>query len=68
MPVTDPNMPQPLREAMNSMEATVQSFKTDISYQAPEMHRELWIELQLNLVDTLKTLYNEVSATPYEPS
>jgi hypothetical protein len=51
MPVTDPNMPEPLKQAIETMEREVQSFKTDLSYQAPEMHRELWINLQGNLVD-----------------
>ena len=68
MPVTDPNMPKPLRVALEAMERDVQSFKTDISYQAPEMHRELWIILQHDLVDTIEALFNAVSPEPYEPS
>lgn len=68
MPVTDPNMPEPLRTAMEAMEREVQSFKTDISYQAPEMHRELWINLQDGLVDNLVTLYNSLSIEPYKGS
>jgi len=67
MPVTDPNMPEALRVAMESMERDVQSFKTRLSYQAPEQHRELWIGLQHDLADTLVTLYAEVSDEPYVP-
>jgi|tagenome__1003787_1003787.scaffolds.fasta_scaffold20053709_2 hypothetical protein len=66
MPVTDPNMPEPLKQAIETMEREVQSFKTDLSYQAPEMHRELWINLQGNLVDNLVMLYNGVSPEPYK--
>lgn len=68
MPVVDPNMPEPLKQAMEAMEADVQGFKTNLSYQAPEMHRELWIDLQESLVDTMVTLYNSVSIEPYKSS
>jgi hypothetical protein len=68
MPVTDPNMPEPLKQAMEDMEREVQGFKTAMTWQAPEMHRELWIELQQNLANSLVTLYNGVSPEPYKPS
>jgi len=67
MPVTDPDMPPPLRECMEVMERDVQQFKTDLSYQAPEQHRELWIILQQNLAGTLRKLYNDISDKPYNP-
>jgi hypothetical protein len=60
MPV-HPDVPEPLKTALESMERDVQSFKTDLSYQAPEMHRELWIGLQEGLADTMKTLYEEAT-------
>ena len=66
MPVVDPNMPEPLKTAMEAMERDVQAFKTNLSYQAPEVHRELWIELQENLVDAMVTLYNSTSIEPYK--
>jgi len=67
MPVTDPDMPEPLKDALEAMELSVQSFKTDLSYQAPEMHRELWINVQMELADVLRELHNKLSDTPYEP-
>jgi hypothetical protein len=39
-----------------------------MTWQAPEMHRELWIELQQNLANSLVTLYNSTSPEPYEAS
>ena len=52
---------------MEAMERDVQSFKTDLSWQAPEQHRELWIMLQQNMAGTLRKLYNDLSPTPYNP-
>jgi hypothetical protein len=68
MPVTDDSMPEPLREALGTMEASMQSFKTALAYQAPEMHRELWIGIQHDLADAFVELHNKVSPEPYEPS
>ena len=56
MPVAE-EVPEPLKTAMEEMEASVQTFKTDLSYQAPELHRELWIRLQQELASILSTLY-----------
>jgi hypothetical protein len=58
MPV-HPDVPEPLRSALETMEASVQSFKTDLAYQAPEMHRELWINLQQELAATMTKLYSQ---------
>jgi hypothetical protein len=60
MPVGE-DVPEPLRTSLQEMEASVQSFKTDLSYQAPEMHRELWIRLQQELAGILTTLYSDMS-------
>ena len=68
MPVTDPDMPPPLKEAMEQMERDVQGFKTDISYQAPEQHDMLWAALQHDLAGTLRKLYNDLKPDePYNP-
>ena len=62
MPV-HPNTPEPLKTALESMEHNVQTFKTDLSYQAPEVHRELWINLQQGLAETMTTLYGKASSS-----
>lgn len=56
MPV-HPDTPEPLKTALEEMEASVQQFKQRLSYQAPEQHRELWITLQQELAGTMNTLY-----------
>ena len=66
MPVTDPNMPEELKTALEAMERDVQSFKTDISYQAPEVHNSLWGNVQQQLAETMRELYNSLSPEPYE--
>jgi hypothetical protein len=61
MPV-DPNVPEPLKTALEEMERSVQQFKTSLSYQAPEQHRELWITLQQELAGIITTVYLDGSA------
>lgn len=61
MPVTDPNLPAPLREAYEDMEALVQSCKTSLAFCAPEMQDQFWIELQHGLAETIYNLYEEAS-------
>jgi hypothetical protein len=61
MPV-DPSVPEPLKTALEEMERSVQQFKTGLSYQAPEQHRELWINLQQELAGIITTVYLDGSA------
>jgi hypothetical protein len=56
MPVPD-DCPEPLKTAINDMEAQVQAFKKDTAYKAPEQMRDHWIDLQQGLVATMATLY-----------
>jgi|SoimicMinimDraft_3_1059731.scaffolds.fasta_scaffold1872480_1 hypothetical protein len=58
MPV-DPNTPEPLFTALERMEAVVQSFKSSLSFAAPEIHDIIWAELQQNLASILTDLYDE---------
>jgi hypothetical protein len=44
MPVPD-DCPEPLKTAINDMEAQVQAFKKDTAYKAPEQLRDHWIDL-----------------------
>jgi hypothetical protein len=60
MPV-NPNAPEPLRTALTSMEAQVQSFKTSLAFSAPEMYDMFYIRLQEGLASTITTLYEEMS-------
>jgi uncharacterized membrane protein YgaE (UPF0421/DUF939 family) len=58
MPV-NPNAPEPLKTALERMEASVQSTKKSLAFAAPEIHDLHWATLQENLADTLTTLYDE---------
>jgi hypothetical protein len=64
MPVTDPNMPEPLRTSIEAMEVQVQEAKRSLAYAAPELHDEIWILLQHELADAMRQLYNEFNE-PY---
>lgn len=57
MPV-HPDLPEPLREALESMERQVQDAKRNLAYAAPELHDTHWGTLQEGLADTLIALYN----------
>jgi hypothetical protein len=68
MPVTDPNMPEPLKQAIEEMERSVQETKRSLAYCAPEMQDKFWITLQMDMADAIATLYNAASPEPYVPS
>jgi hypothetical protein len=59
MPV-NPAVPEPLKTALESMEAQVQSTKKSLAFAAPEMHDTFWINLQMNLAGTMQTLYEQM--------
>jgi hypothetical protein len=48
MPVTDPNMPEPLKQAIEEMERSVQETSSESRLQAPEMQDKFWITLQMD--------------------
>lgn len=58
MPV-NPKAPEPLKTALERMEASVQSAKRSLAFAAPEIHDLYWSKLQENLADTLTALYDE---------
>jgi hypothetical protein len=58
MPV-DPKTPEPLKTALERMEATVQSTKSSLAFAAPEMHDTFWAELQESLASVMADLYDE---------
>ncbi len=60
MPVA-PNTPEPLKTALEDMEAKVQSTKRSLAFCAPEMENEFWGNLQTDLADTIATLYTEIT-------
>lgn len=57
-----PDCPEPLKTAQEEMEAAVQAFKVSLAYQAPEMHRELWITLQHDLAIAMTTMFESMGA------
>jgi len=58
MPV-DPSTPEPLFTALERMETVVQSFKSSLSFAAPEMYDTFWAKLQTDLASILTDLYDE---------
>lgn len=67
MPI-HPDTPEPLKSALEWMEAFVQKFKTDLLYTAPEMLDHRYAELQQGLADVLITLYEETGEADAEVS
>jgi hypothetical protein len=58
MPVIG-NPPPPLRDALESMEGSVQDLKKRLPYLAPEVMDEHWALLQNELAEAMTTLYEE---------
>ena len=52
-----PAVPEPLKGALNDMEAQVQSFKESLPFTAPEAIDDLYRRLQNGLANTLCCLY-----------
>jgi hypothetical protein len=61
MPV-DPSVPEPLKTALEEMEASVQAFKKQLPYLAPEVMDQHWGALQMDLANTMKTLVESMSS------
>jgi hypothetical protein len=59
MPV-HPDVPEPLKSALQAMEDSVQSTKSSLAYCAPEMMDRFWIQLQQELANTMSELYKEL--------
>lgn len=60
MPVGE-DVPEPLKAALEDMEAKVQSFKSSISFAAPEMFDTFFAELQMGLASTMADLYTNLT-------
>jgi len=58
MPV-HPDVPEPLKSALQTMEDSVQSTKSSLAYCAPEMQDQFWIVLQQDLANAMSELYKE---------
>jgi hypothetical protein len=61
MPV-HPDVPEPLKSALQTMEDSVQSTKSSLAYCAPEMQDTFWIQLQRDLADTMTELHEEAKS------
>jgi hypothetical protein len=51
--------PEPLKKAVETMEASVQSFKKSLPFAAPEQYDGLYIVLQHELAAAMGHLYEE---------
>lgn len=58
-----PETPEPLKGALERMEALVQSFKSSIAFAAPEAQSLHYGTLQTNLADVLIDLYTDLNET-----
>jgi chloramphenicol 3-O-phosphotransferase len=47
-----------MRSALLAMEGSVQSTKASLAFAAPEMMDQFWAQLQMDLADTMFTLYD----------
>lgn len=53
----DPATPEPLKSALEEMEAALRSTMNSIEFAAPEMHPLLWGALRQQLTSTMTQLY-----------
>lgn len=58
MPV-HPDTPEPLKDALEGMEASVQSIKYSLAFASPEMQDFQWGRLQEELAGIFVRLYEE---------
>lgn len=56
-----PDTPEPLKNALEQMEAQVRSFKSSIAFAAPELHDLHYAVLQEGLADAMAELYEAAS-------
>lgn len=57
MPV-NPATPEPLKAALEEMEAIVQSCRSSLAFAAPEMHDTHWARMQEGLAGAMERLYD----------
>jgi hypothetical protein len=67
MPV-HPDTPEPLKTALERMEASVQSFKTSLPYTPPEGLDLRYVVLQEGLASAICELYEAASPSSGEPT
>lgn len=58
----DPATPEPLKEALETMDASLRSIITSFDFAAPEMHPLLWGTLHEQLSAAMTKLYEDMSA------
>lgn len=59
-PVVDPNIPIPLRTALERMEAIIAKFRSDMAFTSPELYEVRYTQLEVDLADNLADLFESV--------